>query len=45
MKKQNLNQKYNQKDEYDENYSQKNHNQKDMSVNFVEFDDQRNELY
>jgi hypothetical protein len=45
MKKQNLNQKYNQEDEYDEEFSQKKHNQKKMSINFVEYDDQRNELY
>ncbi len=43
--KSDLNQKYSQKDEYHEKYSQKNHNQKNMSINFAEYDDQKNELY
>jgi hypothetical protein len=43
--KSNLNQKYSSKNEYDEKYSQKDHNHKNMSINFAEYDEQDNELY
>jgi hypothetical protein len=44
MKEQNLKQKDSQKNEYDEKYSQKEHD-RNISMNFAEYDDQKNELY